>query len=588
LLNIIFISERRGKQGYLPKKPARELKYIFSFANMTNQDIADIFDLLSKLMDIHGENSFKTKSYSSAAFRIEKLPQPLEQMAAEQINSISGIGEAITKKIIEIISLGKLPLLEEYIAKTPPGVIEMLSIKGIGPKKISLLWKELGLESIGELEYACNENRLVSLKGFGAKTQESILKSITFIHNNQGFFLWAEAEATADPVIKSLRLAYPGNLIAFTGDYRRQLPTLTAIAFLTDMGESQLRSFFASDPDTLFDTRGDALYVKKPNVPDLIFHFSPAGQFYSNLFATSAAPEFYDAFTGQYSLPEQAEKEESIFEQNGLPYIPAAMRETASALAAAAAGKIPVLIQPGDIKGIIHSHSTWSDGMHTLEQMATAARDKGYEYLVISDHSQAAFYANGLFPERIIQQHAEIDALNQKLAPFRIFKSIEADILHDGSLDYTPEVLSSFDLVIASVHSNIKMTEEKAMQRLLAAIRNPFTTILGHPTGRLLLSREGYPVDHKAMIDACVEHNVVVEINAHPRRLDLDWSWVSYALEKGAMLSVNPDAHSIDGMDLVKYGVYAAQKGGLTRERNLSSKSLAEIEDIIRIKKTGA
>jgi DNA polymerase (family 10) len=214
--------------------------------------------------------------------------------------------------------------------------------------------------------------------------------------------------------------------------------------------------------------------------------------------------------------------------------------------------------------------------------MATAARDKGYEYLVISDHSQAAFYANGLFPDRILLQHAEIDMLNEKLAPFRIFKSIEADILHDGSLDYNAEVLSSFDLVIASVHSNLKMSEEKAMQRLLAAIQNPFTTILGHPTGRLLLSREGYPVDHKMLIDACVEHGVVIEINAHPRRLDLDWSWIPYALDKGAMLSVDPDAHSIKGMDLVKYGVYAAQKGGLTKERNLSSMGLTEFEKFIK------
>jgi DNA polymerase (family 10) len=216
--------------------------------------------------------------------------------------------------------------------------------------------------------------------------------------------------------------------------------------------------------------------------------------------------------------------------------------------------------------------------------MAIAARDKGYEYLVISDHSQAAFYANGLFPDRIILQHAEIDLLNEKLAPFRIFKSIEADILHDGSLDYNAEVLSSFDLVIASVHSNLKMSEEKAMQRLLTAIQNPFTTILGHPTGRLLLSREGYPVDHKMLIDACVEHNVVIEINAHPRRLDLDWSWIPYALDKGAMLSVDPDAHSIKGMDLVKYGVYAAQKGGLTKERNLSSMGLEAFSAFLRNK----
>lgn len=324
------------------------------------------------------------------------------------------------------------------------------------------------------------------------------------------------------------------------------------------------------------------MFVSLPNAPTLQFHYSAAADFHKTLFKTTSSPAFADAFASGYSFPAHSATEADIFSYNALQYIEPALRETPGILEKAGAHKLPQLIRPGDIKGIIHSHSTWSDGVHTLEQMALAARDKGYEYLVISDHSQAAFYANGLTPERILSQHAEIDALNEKLAPFRIFKSIEADILHDGSLDYSPEILASFDLVIASVHSNLKMNEEKAMQRLLAAIANPYTTILGHPTGRLLLSREGYPVDHKRMIDACVQHNVVIEINAHPRRLDLDWSWIPYALEQGAMLSIDPDAHSMPGMDLVKYGVLAAQKGGLTQDRNLSSRSLPEFEAFLK------
>jgi DNA polymerase (family 10) len=219
--------------------------------------------------------------------------------------------------------------------------------------------------------------------------------------------------------------------------------------------------------------------------------------------------------------------------------------------------------------------------MSTIEQMAIAARDKGFEYLVISDHSQAAFYANGLKPEQIAAQHIEVDALNTKLAPFKVFKSIEADILNDGALDYTAQVLNTFDLVIASVHSNLKMSEEKAMGRVMAAIANPFTTILGHPTGRLLLSRKGYPLDHKAIIDACAAHNVVIEINAHPRRLDLDWRWIAYAIEKGVLLSIDPDAHSIAGYDDVYYGAMVAQKGGLTARQNLSSYTLAEFEGFL-------
>ncbi len=549
---------------------------------MTNQQIADLFDLLAKLMDIHGENSFKTKTYSTAAYKIEKLPEQLSSMEASQVRTIAGIGDAVSQKITVILETGKLPQLDEYIAQTPPGVIEMLGLKGIGPKKIAQLWKELGLESIGELEYACNENRLITLKGFGAKTQEGILKNIAFLRNNLGFYLWAEAEAYAEQVLADIQFHFPDHKIDFTGDYRRQLPALSSIEYITDLDEENLRSRFTIIPGSALGSENGWLVVKVPDMPVLRFLLCSTTGFYTGLFSSTASPLFADSFKEKYSLPDAAVSEEAIFEHNQLQYIPPAMREEPQVLEHAAAKALPELIVPADIKGIIHSHSTWSDGVHTLEQMAIAARDKGYEYLVISDHSQAAFYANGLSPERIAQQHAEIDTLNEKLAPFRIFKSIEADILHDGSLDYNDEVLSTFDLVIASVHSNLKMTEEKAMQRLIAAITNPFTRILGHPTGRLLLSREGYPVDHKTLIDACVAHKVVIEINAHPRRLDLDWSWIPYALEQGAMLSVDPDAHSINGMDLVKYGVYAAQKGGLTKASNLSSMGLAEFEQFLK------
>ena len=239
---------------------------------------------------------------------------------------------------------------------------------------------------------------------------------------------------------------------------------------------------------------------------------------------------------------------------------------------------MPALLQVSDIKGIIHCHSDWSDGNNTIEQMATAAIAKGLEYLVISDHSKSAFYAKGLNEERIQQQHLYVDELNKKLAPFKIFKSIESDILNDGSLDYSNAILSTFDLVIASVHSNLKMPQERAMMRLINAIENPYTTILGHMTGRLLLSRKGYPVDYKKIIDACAANNVVIELNAHPSRLDIDWRHIDYALEKNVLLSIDPDAHSIDGFDDVRYGILVAQKAMLTKNRNLSSFSLKELE----------
>ena len=258
------------------------------------------------------------------------------------------------------------------------------------------------------------------------------------------------------------------------------------------------------------------------------------------------------------------------------------IREKSSIIDKARNNSLPTLIQTTDIKGIIHSHSNWSDGVNTLEEMAGACILQGFEYLVISDHSQSAFYANGLKEDRIRAQHLQIDELNSKLAPFKIFKSIESDILNNGSLDYPDEILQLFDLVIASVHSNLKMNEEKAMARLIKAIEDPHTTILGHMTGRLLLSRNGYPLDHHKIIDACAANKVTIELNAHPRRLDIDWRYIDYAIEKNVLISINPDAHSIEGYNDIKYGVLAAQKGGVERSNNLSSYSLSEFDDHLK------
>ena len=272
------------------------------------------------------------------------------------------------------------------------------------------------------------------------------------------------------------------------------------------------------------------------------------------------------------------QREEEIFEKAGIQFIPPFLREDPAIIKKHEQLSVPTLITPSDIKGIIHSHSNWSDGQNTIEEMAMECIRLNLQYLVISDHSKIATYANGLNEERVKAQHQYIDELNKKLSPFKIYKSIECDILNDGALDYSHEFLKTFDIVIASVHSNLKMSEEKAMQRLIAAIENPYTSILGHPTGRLLLSRKGYPIDHAKIIDACAENDVVIEINAHPRRLDLDWKWVSLAQEKGVLLSINPDAHAIGGFKDIYYGVKAAQKGGLIKENNLSSLSVEEFE----------
>ncbi len=556
---------------------------------MDNAAIADNFSLLSKLMDIHGENSFKTKTYSIAAYHIENLDVQIKDTPREDLFRLKGIGESIGNKVIEMLDTGKLSVLQEYLFNTPPGIVEMLNIKGIGPKKINTIWKQMEIESVGELLYACNENRLTLFKGFGEKTQHNIQESIEYYMLNQGSFLYAQLEELFPQVDGYLKKLFGADKTHVTGAYRRQELTIDELEYIVlDETENIKPKFQSAQPPELLEDSSATLLYKLKNGLKLRL-YTGGTDLAEQLFLTSGSIEFIDAFEEQFPARNYAGtgglNDEGIFNRAGLPYILPCLRESAAIVDAAKAGQLPVLIQPGDVKGIIHNHSTWSDGANSIEEMAKECISKGFEYLVMSDHSKAAAYAKGLSEERIKEQHAQIDELNKKLAPFRIFKSIECDILNDGSMDYTDDVLASFDLVIASVHSNLKMTEEKAMARVLKAISNPYTTILGHPTGRLLLSRKGYPLDHKKLIDACVEQHVVIEINAHPRRLDLDWKWIPYAIEKGAIVSIDPDAHHLEGFADIKYGVLAAQKGGLTKERNLSSFNLKEFEAFLKERK---
>ena len=563
---------------------------------MDNSAIADNFDLLAKLMDIHGEDSFRTRTYGAAAFNIEKLPMQLKDTPREKLFGIRGIGASVGEKVIEMLETGQLELLNEFIQKTPPGVIEMLNIKGIGPKKIHTIWKEMGLESIGELQYACNENRLMLYKGFGEKTQQNVLESIEFYFRSQGHFLYAELEEVIPQIEGYLKKLFTQEKVRLTGHYRRQALTIEELEFVILEPNGIIKpKFQTAQPPELLEETADSLLYKLKNGLKLRLHTGGTNRA-EELFRTTGHLEFLESFIktfpGLKYKGDESDDDAVVFEKAGIPFIPPCMRETAEVIGLAKKKKLPVLIQPEDIRSIIHSHSNWSDGSNTLEEMAVECIKRGYEYLVISDHSQTAFYANGLKEDRIRAQHKQIEELNKqlKLQPssrlsrdsggqaFKIFKSIESDILNDGSLDYPESVLKTFDLVIASVHSNLKMTEEKAMTRLLKAIENPYTRILGHMTGRLLLSRNGYPVDHQKIIDACAANKVVIEINAHPRRLDMDWKWISYAMEKGVLLSIDPDAHFLEGYNDVKYGVLAAQKGGLTKEWNLSSFGLKEFE----------
>lgn len=553
---------------------------------MDNYAIADNFSLLSKLMDIHGENSFKAKTYSIAAFSIENLPVQISETPREKLFSLKGIGESVGKKVIEMLDTGNLAVLQEYIAKTPAGVIELLNIKGIGPKKIHTIWKEMEIESVGELLYACNENRLTLFKGFGAKTQQNVQEAIEFYLQNQGSFLYAQIDEVFPQVDTYMKKLFPGKAHV-TGAFRRQELVIHELEFvILEKNEAIKPKFQTAQPPELLEETISSLLYKLKNGLKLRLHTGEQNMA-ERLFLTTGSPAFLAAFQTQFPgivYPAVSQDDEPVFSKAGISSIPPYQRESASVIEKAKNNALVLPLQPCDVKAVIHTHSNWSDGINTIEEMAKECMSKGYEYLVISDHSKAAAYAKGLTEERIREQHRYIDELNSRFllpdgtASFKIFKSIECDILNDGSLDYADDILATFDLVIASVHSNLKMTEDKAMARLLKAIANPYTTILGHMTGRLLLSRRGYPVDHKLIIEACAEHQVAIELNAHPRRLDIGWEWIEYAMEKNVLLSIDPDAHNLEGFGDIKYGVLAAQKAGLTKDRNLSSFSLPEFE----------
>lgn len=551
---------------------------------MTNQEIARSFQLLGKLMELHGDNPFKIRSYSNAYMKLRKLERPLAEMSTEEIGALPGVGSAITGKIEELTTSGRMATLDKWLEKTPAGIVDMLSISGFGPKKVKAVWKGLGVESIGELLYAVNENRLVELKGFGAKTQADLKKKLEFAQRSSGQYHYRTLEQIAKQLFATLKQTLGNELrCEASGHLRRRMPTLTSIELLTDLDTSQINQLESLENVNSEGTLTRAVYQEIP----VVFYHANTENWGTTQFVRTGSETFlqqlledndYRSSNAEDAIAKlpQLSTETAVFDALSLPFIVPELRESEWAVNLAKNNALPELVTEQDIRGVVHSHTTYSDGINTLKEMAEASRDAGYDYILITDHSKSAFYANGLKEDRLQEQWAEIDALNQELAPFRILKGIESDILNDGSLDYADEVLSNFDLVIASVHSNLRMDKEKATERLLTAIRNPYTNILGHPTGRLLLSREGYLIDHAAIIDACAEHHVCIELNAHPWRLDLDWSWIPYAIEKGVPISINPDAHSVGGIHDIRYGVLAARKGGLTKEMCLNTKNATD------------
>lgn len=520
---------------------------------LSNKKIAQKFDLLAKLMELHEENPFKIKSYANAYLVLRKIGDEIGTMSIEELESIPGVGKAISQKILEIVNSGELSLLEKYNKITPDGVVEMLNIRGFGPKKVKQIWKELEVESIGELLYACNENRLVSLKGFGIKTQEELKKKIEYFEGSKNKFLFGSVYEHAIELVRGLKQKINPSDIHLCGDLLRQLPEVKGIELLLS-NDTKVDQVF-NEMGIIKDVDND---IYKYNEFPLYIEFTLKEELVSKLFRSTCSDEFLSSFG---DINPNAKDELEIFNDAKVRYLPPFRRENHSYLKNVE--KLNQPIEIADIKGIIHNHSTYSDGIHTLQEMSRYVYDRGFEYFVISDHSKSAFYANGLTEEKVFQQWREIDELNNENPSFKIVKGIESDILSEGELDYSNEILNGFDCVIASIHSNLRMDKEKSMKRLIKAIENPFTKILGHPTGRLLLSREGYPIDHKLIIDVCAANRVCIELNANPQRLDLDWKWIDYAMEKNVWISINPDAHSKENIHHIQYGIFAAQKSNL-------------------------
>ncbi len=456
---------------------------------MDNTFVAKQFDTLAKLMEIYDDNPFKIRSYSQAYAVLRKVERPFFDMDKQDLEAIPGIGSTIAEKIIEIVTTGKMDVLDKYLQKTPPGIMDMLNIRGFGPKKVKQIWKELEIESIGELLYACNENRIATLKGFGIKTQEELIKNLTLFESSKDKFLFSNAEKAANQLMNLLHKTFPDHLFGIIGEISLQMPVVKGIEILTDL-PSETRNFTFEE---CFQKDDQWFYQDKP----LNFRQTSTEKFVYNLFRGSLSAEFSEAL----HIPDIFyHHEKDIFEALEYPYLHPARRDNVMFLQKNI--EIYPVLQRDMIYGTIHHHTTYSDGIHTLVEMQKKASEIGYLYMIITDHSKSAFYANGLTEERVEQQWREIDDINSKGQGTYLFKGIESDILNNGDLDYPDDFIKKFDCVIASVHSNLKMDIDKATMRLVKAIENPHTKILGHPTGRLLLSRSGYPLKMEYIIEA--------------------------------------------------------------------------------------
>lgn len=548
---------------------------------MTNKEIAAVLNDIAMLLELDGENPFKSRAYTNVARQIEGLEGEAAALAKEgRLREIKGVGDALEQKITELVTTGKLGYYEDLRAKFPESLFELSKIPGLGPKRIHQFYTEKGIDSIEKLEQACKDGTFEGMKGIGEKLIEKILEGIEFTKQFAGRHLFNEAYEAAQTIMDLLRAEKSAKRIETAGSMRRRKEVIGDIDIICSSAkpEGVMKRFVEYEGVARITGHGetkssvvlkngiaaDLRVVSDAEFPYALAYFTGSKE--HNVVMRQRAKDRglklneYGLFDGEKNV--RCKDEADIFKRLDLPYIPPEMREDMGEFAL---DETPELIELGDIIGLIHCHTDYSDGRNTIEQMARAAHERGYKYITITDHSKSAAYAGGLQPKAIVKQHAEIDAVSKRLKGIGILKGTESDILNDGSLDYPDDILETFDLVIASVHSKLEMDEKEATTRVVKAVENPYTTILGHPTGRLLLAREGFPLNYDKVFDACAANGVAIEINANCHRLDLDWRYVRRARDKGCKLSIGPDAHAIDQIDNMQYGVGIARKGWLTK-----------------------
>ncbi|WP_342738958.1 PHP domain-containing protein [Bradyrhizobium sp. B117] len=530
---------------------------------------------------LRGANPYRAKAYARAADSLAALAVPLDVLVAEdRLTEIPGVGDAIADIITKVHKTGSHPSLEKLRKEIPASVLEMLAIPGLRPEKVLRLYKDLGIGSLSELEAAANDDRIKKAKGLGAALQTKILQNLAIAKSGEGRLHLHRAAALLAHAKDSIRKSRPEfKRVTIAGDFRRGCELVGDLAIVAE----------AAEPGKTSTPPADGLQIRVSDRK----HFGAA-----LLFATGSAAHVQQlqALAAEKGMRLEADglhdgrtliadDEAEIYRALGLPFIDPELREGRGEVELGLKGKLPKLVTDKDLRGILHCHTDASDGTETLATMAKATRQRGLEYFGVADHSKSAHYAGGLSVEEIAQQHLEADRLNKRFGNFRILKGIESDIMADGSLDYDDEVLERFDFVVASIHGRFKLDRKAQTQRLLRAISDRHTTIIGHMTGRQLQRRPGYEIDVEKVLRACAKHDVVVEINAHPWRLDLDWRWHQAALEFGCMMSINPDAHSIPELDHMHWGIVMARKGGVPADRILNAMTLAEITRYLRQKR---